>query len=139
MTTYKTFNAQEKRTMSKSQERAVERAFERFDSDAVTVRVPQLEHLRKQFRPGLCCEHKWALVELDEASAKDLKKRFDEQDLGEFQTICTVEGCEALALWSKLPDRFGEEKMTMWAIDARVLERQQEREAKRSSRKEKRQ
>lgn len=39
-------------------EKAVATAFEEFDNKA-SIRVPQREHLGAQFKPELCCAHKW--------------------------------------------------------------------------------
>jgi hypothetical protein len=136
MTTYRTFNAGEKRTMTKSQERAVERAFDRYDSDAQTVRVPQLEHLRCEFRPAVCCKHDWLRVDATPEKLAELSKRFDEPNLGPVQAVCAH--CGTLALIDTMEDRFGSMVFTLWAMDSLVMEKQQVRDAARNARKERR-
>ena len=46
---------------------------------------------------GVSCTHKWLSFDNTTESTKLLKKKFDEDELGDNQTICTK--CGAYALW----------------------------------------
>jgi hypothetical protein len=126
---HKIINTREQRTMTKNQETAVIREFERFQPEGSThIRTPQKEHLNVEFRPGVCCEHEWNQVSQDEESVKFIQKTFEETDIGDRQTICSK--CQAMALW---------EKGELFAYDAIALvEKLEERKPSKPARRERR-
>lgn len=125
--TYKIIDTREKRTMTEKQGEAIMRAYERFDSDATTIRTPQKEHLDREFRRGICCEHEWLQLTLDEQGTKNLQKVFEETDLGDRQLICTR--CKALSLW---------ERGELFAFDAIALQPEKPERPEKPVRKERR-
>ena len=121
--TYKLIDTREKQTMTKKQEEAIVRAYERFQPEGSThIKLPQREHLARSFRPSVCCEHDWLLMEPDKEGTANLQKTFEETDLGDRQTICTK--CKALALW---------ERGEIFAYDAIALAPQPEERPERKS------
>ena len=128
--TYKIIDTREKRTMTKRQEEAVIREFERFQPEGSThIKLPQPEHLVKTFRKNVCCEHAWVNVQaLDGEGTKNMQEIFSEKELGDRQTFCSK--CKALALW---------ERGQIFAYDAIALQPEKpEREERRPNRKERR-
>lgn len=126
--TYKLIDTREKRTMTEKQGEAIMKAYERYDSSATTVKVPQKEHLDRSFRPGVCCDHTWVKMDVsDEEGKKNLQKIFEETDIGDYQTICPK--CKTLALW---------ERGEIFAMDAIALAPQPPEKPERKPRKERR-
>ncbi len=98
--THKIIDTREKRIMTEEQGEAIMRAFERFQPEGSThLRLPPKEHLDREFRPGVCCEHEWIQMTLDPEGTRNLQRVFGETELGDRQTICAR--CRALALWEK--------------------------------------
>lgn len=105
--TYKIIDTREKRAMTEKQGEAIMRAYERFDTDATTIKTPQKEHLDRSYREAVCCGHAWQPIPPTEEGTKLLQKVFEETDIGDHQKICSV--CGALSLW---------ERGELWAYDA---------------------
>jgi hypothetical protein len=123
--TYKIIDTREKKTMTKRQGEAIMTAYERYDSDAITIKTPQREHLGGQFVPGYSCDHDWGQLNMEDAGAKEfLQMKFDETELGDQQMICSK--CKAFSLW---------ESGELFAYDAIVIEEEKENNKTRRSRK----
>lgn len=121
---YKLIDTREKHTMTKRQEEAVVQAFERFQPEGTHIKLPQREHLAREFRASVCCEHKWLQVDITEEMKKFLQMTFEETDLGNQQLKCLT--CGALSLW---------ESGELFAYDAIATTEKQENTKQRRERK----
>lgn len=105
----------DKRQVTRSQEEALMRAFEEFDSDSTTITAPKVEHLQASRKQGYCCDHSWRPVQPTDETMKKLRELFDEPTISS-ATYCTR--CGAVGLVDALEDRFGTKRVEMWAYDA---------------------
>ncbi len=94
-----------------------------------TVRVPQVEHLVAEHRPGVCCTHDWSPVPEGDEVRKQVQGIFDERDLGLHQHRCAR--CGALSLWDAVEDFRGEEAVMLVAYDGLARFMQPEEEPRR--------
>jgi hypothetical protein len=82
--------------LSPRSEEAAMRAFEQYDTDKETIKVPQQEHLVAEFRKGMCCNHKWDAIEPTPENVKYLQQSYEETDVGARQLFCSACGATAL-------------------------------------------
>ena len=98
-----------------AQERAVAKAFERYDSDAITIRVPQREHLGSKFKQNVSCAHGWFAFPHSEENNRYAQQLLQEQDT---TSAAYCGKCGALALFETAPNYMGTEQTQLWAYDA---------------------
>lgn len=96
--THKIFDTKSQKSMTHAQEERLIQAFEKFHpSDVTEIPTVMGGRLTHNFDKKFCCGHVWKQVPIDEGAVEFLKKKFDEQELGDEQKICIH--CEALSLW----------------------------------------
>lgn len=86
----KIINTSAIRSITNKQSEAIMNAFERYDSEADTIKVPQREHLASNFRKGVSCDHKWKMAPMTDECSTWFKKNFEEEsaDPGEYCSTC---------------------------------------------------
>ena len=114
--THKILDVQNRREITPQMESAMKRAYEEFtDESDLEIRAPKREHLGRESRAGCCCQHKWAPAPAAKEVSDLFHQAFEEQDLGSSPSYCIA--CGAIALFDKMPDRLGNEALTLWAYD----------------------